>query len=566
MNPRRLPHLLSAVAAAALLHAAGAQAASPAAIEGTVSSAKEGNMEGVLVTAKKDGAHMSVSVVSDEKGHYAFPADRIGPGHYRIAIRAIGYIPDGRIQADVAAGKTAKTDIKLKTTDNIAPQMTSAEWLISAPGSDEQKSFLENCVGCHTLARPVTTSYDPKQMEDVIKLMGTFAPGSVPGRPQKLLPGPRGNRGMLSSAPTDDEGPGAVAREKSPLEKAAAYIASINLSKHETWDYKLQTLPRPSGRGTHVIFTTYDLARPEAMPHDVIFHDGKVWYSDFGSQYVGVMDPKTGKVTDISIPVLKPDEPKGLLELKPDPEGNVWASMMYQGGIARIDAKTMKVTTFAVPKEWQGPNTQESMVSPGDWTHDGWVWTNDQQDHSILRVNPRTGKWDRVGALKDQNGNTINGYDLLTDKENNLYLLEFGGTKIGRIDSKIPKLITWNPDLPHARPRRGHFDKDGILWYAEYGSNAVGRFDPKTGKITEWQMPVKWEMPYDALSDNKGSVWTGSMLTDRLVRLDPKTGQSVVYLLPESTNIRRLDFDSADNALWVGSVHGNKIVKVEPLD
>src|SRR5256885_2295096 len=216
----------------------------------------------------------------------------------------------------------------------------------------------------------------------VIQRMGTYAPGTQPQRPQKLLPGPRGNRGIV---------------DNDKVKTAAEYLASVNLSKEETWKYPLQVFPRAKGRATHVIYTTYDLARPEAMPHDVIYLNGKVYYSDFGSQYIGEMDPKTGKITDHAVPVLKPEEPKGVLELK--------------------------------------------------------------------------------------------------------------------------------PDLPHARPRRGHFDQNGILWYAEYGSNAVGRFDPKTGKITEWQMPVKWQMPYDALANKKGDVYTGSMLSDRIVRLDPKTSQ-----------------------------------------
>ena len=57
-----------------------------------MTSAKEGNMEGVLVTAKKDGSNVSFTVISDEKGHYAFPADRLVPGHYNIKIRALGYV------------------------------------------------------------------------------------------------------------------------------------------------------------------------------------------------------------------------------------------------------------------------------------------------------------------------------------------------------------------------------------------------------------------------------------------------------------------------------------------
>jgi virginiamycin B lyase len=551
MSGRTLSTLLSAVAWAALFHVAAAQAQTGAAISGTVSSAQEGAMEGVLVTAKKDGAHISTTVVSDEKGHYAFPADRLEPGRYAIKIRATGYIPASRIAADVAAGKTANVDLKLAKTDNIAAQLTSAEWLASMPGTDEQKSFLQDCTTCHTLIRPLSSGFTAEDFMKIIPRMGTYAPGSQPQRPQKLLPGPRGNRGIVDS-------------EK--VKAAAEYLASVNLSKSETWTYPLVPFPRPKGRATHVIITSYDLARPEAMPHDVVFFNGKVWYTDFGSQFIGEMDPKTGKITDHAVPVLKADEPLGLLELKPDQDGNIWASMMYQGGIAMLDVKTNKVRTYKVPDQWQGPNTQESMVSPANWHVDGKVWTNNQEDHSILRVDVKTGEWENLGALKDPKGRTINGYDIPTDEENNLYLLEFGGTKIGKIDAKAKTLMTWDPELPHARPRRGHFDEHGTLWYAEYGSNAVGRFEPKTQKITEWQMPVKWQMPYDALANKKGDVYTGSVMSDRIVRLDPKTGETITYLMPASTNIRRVNFDDEHNALWVGSNHGNAILKVEPLD
>jgi streptogramin lyase len=39
------------------------------------------------------------------------------------------------------------------------------------------------------------------------------------------------------------------------------------------------------------------------MPHDAITTpDGHAWYSDFGHQYIGELDPKTGKVTDYQSP------------------------------------------------------------------------------------------------------------------------------------------------------------------------------------------------------------------------------------------------------------------------
>ena len=75
--------------------AAPAFAQAAAALSGEVSSAKEGPMEGVVVSARKDGSTITVSVISDDKGHFSFPASRLDPGHYAIGIRAVGYDIDG---------------------------------------------------------------------------------------------------------------------------------------------------------------------------------------------------------------------------------------------------------------------------------------------------------------------------------------------------------------------------------------------------------------------------------------------------------------------------------------
>src|SRR5437879_36832 len=87
--------MLASVGIGALLVQAGlpvsAQAQSGPALTGVVSSAEEGNMEGVLVSAKKEGTTVAVTVASDEKGNFAFPADRLSPGKYNITIRAAGY-------------------------------------------------------------------------------------------------------------------------------------------------------------------------------------------------------------------------------------------------------------------------------------------------------------------------------------------------------------------------------------------------------------------------------------------------------------------------------------------
>src|SRR4051794_17108135 len=97
----------------ALLQAGAPAQAQSAALNGQVSSADETKMEGVLVSAKKAGSAVTVTVVSNEQGRYSFPADRLEPGSYALSIRAIGYKLDGPKTAEVAAGSAATADLKL---------------------------------------------------------------------------------------------------------------------------------------------------------------------------------------------------------------------------------------------------------------------------------------------------------------------------------------------------------------------------------------------------------------------------------------------------------------------
>jgi virginiamycin B lyase len=44
-----------------------------------------------VVSARKDAATITVSVVPDQEGKYTFPAGRLEPGQYQLSIRAGGY-------------------------------------------------------------------------------------------------------------------------------------------------------------------------------------------------------------------------------------------------------------------------------------------------------------------------------------------------------------------------------------------------------------------------------------------------------------------------------------------
>src|SRR6201982_2860362 len=148
-----------------------AQSQPPAALTGHVTSEAEGAMEGVVVSAKKAGSTVTVSVVSDAQGRYSFPANRLSAGKYSLKIRAAGYDLNAPASADVADEQTTTADLKLRKTKNLPAQMSNAEWMMSLPGAEDQKAFLLNCVGCHTLERIVRSNHDADEWTQVIVRM-----------------------------------------------------------------------------------------------------------------------------------------------------------------------------------------------------------------------------------------------------------------------------------------------------------------------------------------------------------------------------------------------------------
>jgi streptogramin lyase len=528
-----------------------------AALTGQVTSAEEGAMEGVLVTAKKAGSTVAVTVVTGTDGRYSFPAARLEPGAYTIRIRAVGYDLDSAGTADVAAGTAASLDLKLKKTRNLSAQLTNAEWLTSMPGTPKQKDMLLSCVTCHTVERIVRSTHDPKEFLQVQQRMTTYANQSVPTRPQlrraeRLLEERGDNR---SKAQAD----------------RAEFLASINLSETETWDYELKTLRRPTGAATKVIITEYDLPRNSIEPHDVIIgKDGNAYYTNFGEQNLGRLDPKTGKVTEIALPELKKGWPQGSLGIRPDADGNLWFGMMYQGAIGKLDLATLKVETFSLPPEMNKDMAQVNMVRPESAAVDGKVWSQNNGFAALHRLDLKTGRIETIApfAASAKAGETHNIYDIIPDANNNIYFTDFAQQHLGRVDAKTGQTTLFELPTKASAPRRGMMDDKGRIWFGLYRGNKIEMFDTKTETFREWEMPTVWSAPYDVTIDRNGEVWTGSMLNDRVSRLNPETGAFVEYLLPRETNIRRVFVDNTTTPVtfWVGNNHQGSIAKVEPLN
>jgi virginiamycin B lyase len=546
--------LATTTAAGLMLAGIGMAPAADSALSGQVSSVEEGAMEGVLVSAQKDGSTIRITVVTDAQGRYAFPAARLEPGNYKISIRAVGYELAGPGAAAVASNTVSSADLKLKKTGDLPEQLTNSDWMASLPDAP-QRRIIASCTTCHTLQRIVESRYTADDFMALVPRMMRYGAMSKPNHPQ-VAP---------DRSPTS-------APKGEVLHNFAEYLASVNRSTHATFAFALKTAPRPSGRATRVILTEYELPRPELTePHDVVVDPlgtGAVWYSNFGEQTLGVLDPKTGKVTEYPLPLLKPDAPTGSLDLEFDPSGNPWVAMMYQQAIAKLDRKTGKVTAYPLAAEYQNPKVQIGMLDPRNSNVDGRVWFSEGGTRTLFRLDPATGTMDHIDQFKDVPKNVPHAeYGIVSDPQNNIWFFDFADRSVGRTDKSTGATTLFAVPTPASRPRRGHMDDRGRITFAEFAADRVGVMDTKTEQIQEWPLPPNFA-PYDAVMDHNGEVWTGGMNADTIVRIDTKTGQSVGYLLPESTNIRRVTVDNSTTPVtfWVGNNHRGKIIKLEPLD
>src|SRR5436190_10441638 len=434
----RKAHLFGLVLVAAMLVGTAsmkvtqaAEGTGSAALTGTVSSQADGPLEGVLIGAKRDGSTISTWVVSNAQGQYSFPRDRMEAGRYAISIRAVGYeLPATSVDVK---GDITHLDLpltKLTRPMKIATQMSNGELIMSAPGTPQQRASLGGCVNCHSLQRVFLSHFDPLEMSIVAARMPRHTNNSSPMHPW-FRP---------------QEGPLPVMTEPTTMGR---YLSSINLSAADTFQFPLKTLPRPKGKATQVIYTMYDLPRPDASPHDVAFDaDGNAWYSDFNSQFIGKLDPKTGKVVEYPVPQNRLGQiAQGGLQIDIDKEGRIYFGNMSQMQIVRFDPKTEKMETFKPPiPESEFGDGHLTMIDPAFQHLDGKLWVNvafaTGEAGGTWHVDLATKTWTRVEY--PPGSPSARAYDVVADSKNNMYGMHMGTDKLWMTNGKTLQTVWYD--------------------------------------------------------------------------------------------------------------------------
>ena len=277
------------------------------------------------------------------------------------------------------------------------------------------------------------------------------------------------------------------------------------------------------------------------------------------------MDPRTGKVTEFPIPVVKRNTVIGNLDLEFDKGENLWMAMTFQAAVAKFDRKTEKFQVFELPPEFNADYRELTFVSPTHSDVDGKVWINDSGSYTQFRLDIATGKFEQFEAFPVPRPNV---YQIVSDAQNNGWFMVMGREDVGKIDAKTGEISVYKTPTRNSGPRRGMIDSQGQLWFGENRGNRVGMFDPRTKQFKEWSAPTPEFNPYDVTVDKNDDAWAVTEFSDALLRVNTKTGEMVEYPMPRATNMRRAFIDNSTTPVtfWVGNTHAASIVKVEPLD
>ena len=549
--------LITAIALPVLpVHAQGPPAGT--ALWGEVRSPQEGAMEGVLVSARRAGSNKTVTVVTDARGAYSFPRERLEPGRYDISVRAVGFVLPATAVADVSAALPAQLALSLRPSNvlELAYQLTDPEWLASYPLDDKTKfDVFRDCSRCHTLQRAAMSTYDKDRLAWVLKRM-VYSAGSTPMTFQ------------LPANQTADWGRAEWGEPTAAHNRQAEVVAAINLSAG-MWRYPLKTLPRPRGRETQVIYTTWDLP-VTYRPHDTrMGPDGWIWFNHFNDNAIGRLNPRTGETQQWRWEYRAPQgsfAPTGARTLMgPDAKGRWYIGNQAQGGLVVFDPATESFRFADPPGGGEMMDVSASHVDGHGWRVGGGA---------AHRINLETFE---STAFKGER--PLFAYDIAADSQNNLYGAGRASTHVWRVDARTGRVAYY--DIPGAPRgvggigggmRRGITDAQDRLWWGGFDGNFVGLLDPRKPagqEMTLYPVPMPWFFPYDAHYDDVRYTWTAGINADRVARLNVETGAWDFYLLPFEANIRDIDLQPARagglSGLWLGHTHQAKITLVEPL-
>lgn len=252
-----------------------------------------------------------------------------------------------------------------------------------------------------------------------------------------------------------------------------------------------------------------------AHPHDVAPDPrpgGPVWYTAQHQGALGRLDPRTGKVEQISLG--DGSRPHGVIL---GPDRGVWITDGGLNAIVRVDPGTRAVKRFPLPIQ------AYANLNTATFDKAGRLWFTGQSGYHG-RVDPKTGKVDVWPSPRGRGP-----YGITTTPSGDVYYASLAGNHIARVDLRSGKATPIDPPTKGQGARRVWSDSKGRIWVSEWLSGQVSVHDPKAKDPAKawraWKLPGTAPKTYSVWVDENDKVWLTDFAANAIVRFDPETGR-----------------------------------------
>jgi len=581
MNTIRTTLLACALPLAAVT---AAQAADQV-LSGRIASRAGQKLDGVTVSAKREGSTVTTSVYTDAAGEYFFPP--LPEGRYRVWAQALGF---ERASGSVELSAARRQDFAL--TEIADPErrfrqlpgelMVAALPEASADDARMKKIFMNNCTGCHSTSYALQFRFDEAGWSKIIDLMKIVPVTGV-------YPGPNAKPNQI------------LERHQKPL---AAYLARARGPGESSM--KVASRPRPAGEVARAVWTLYDLQlNPDTgigtkynandgtdwamgttsklgqLPHDgALGLDGTIYFTSNNPNRgvtIGKVDPATGAVK-----YLKAEAANGLAAtahgLARDRAGNLWFDVNPgRRALGKLDTATDRIMIYQTPPEMAPLGGAVTIDVDGK----GMVWAS--TPNGAVRFDPATEKFTEFRSrLAEKNARGSGAtYGAAGDREGNGWWSQMamdtvykGDIASGKaIEIRLPDVkavdrmfgedrafyetvsdLGFNAPLPWSQgPRRMGTDKNAdLLWVCNSFGSSFARINTKTLETVIIPLPDPTMQTYHITVDSKHRVWGNLWTSDRIVRYDPAANAWTMFDLPvRGTEIRHISLLERGDKLYV---------------
>jgi virginiamycin B lyase len=396
---------------------------------------------------------------------------------------------------------------------------SSSEWLALLPDGEEKRRFILDCTGCH--------QFDRQNAQ-------------IDGRPR-----------------TREEWHAVVTRM---LGYAGASTGFPVISAHRNADSTAAWLsqhlgnrapaPRAIAPGTvRRAGAVSEFMMPEQrdLPHDVaIDRDGRVLITGMFTHRVYVLDPVSGRMSEVPIPVERAN-PRAI---EIDGAGNWWLVLGGPNQLARYEPATKQWRTFDV-----GMYAHSVALSA-----DGRAWANGHFTRApeiIASADPPSGVVRKYElplhpTMAPGPGGPI-PYEIRAAPDGRIWMSELQGNRLIALDPATGASTVHEMPTSFSGPRRFDIDARGVLWIPAYATNELVRYDPAARSFRRYPLPIRDAVPYVARIDRgNGAIWIGTSAADAMLRFDPQRQRFTVYDLPsKGALVRHLAIDPRTHDVWM---------------